>query len=149
MPMLSFQEKTIWCSLLVLIAAASYFFGRIFFGIATGAPLAPAPLARLAIGLLLVMVAAEVLLRIVIATFSGEEPKDERDDLVEARSARNAYYILVTGLMFLAGHAALNALFGRGNGVDIHMAAVFILFALVVAETSHFVSQLFYYRRGV
>ncbi len=146
---LSYQEKTIWSSLLVLVGASTYFFLMVFDGYLSGAALTIAQIAPPLLSMVLLIVAAEVALHTTLALCGKEEPKDERDMLVAAKAARNAYYVLITGLAVLGGHAAAAEVFAFGHMPSVEVAVLAVVFAVTIAEIGHYVSQLYYYRRGV
>jgi hypothetical protein len=89
-----------------------------------------------------VIVVIEVVYHIVIALTSKEEPKDERDILIEGKAYRNAYFLLVADLFMLMGTAVL---FGLTSFLTVNL----ILFSVVVSEIVHSLTQLFLYRRGL
>jgi hypothetical protein len=148
---LSSYESTIWSSLIITVAASVYFFGKVFGAIAAGAPLGVAEIARLGLAIVVLIVAVEIAFQVALAAWCRGEPQtDERDRLIAAKSARNAYYVLVTGLFILIGHAGLASLFGYIDRVrlDLPMAIVLGVFVLVVAEIAHYGSRIAYYRLG-
>jgi hypothetical protein len=148
MATLSYQEKSIWASLLVLTGASAYFFVSVFDGYVSGAPLTVAQIAPPLLSMIVLIVAAEVVLHTTLALCGQEEPKDERDVLVAAKAARNAYYLLITGLAVLGGHAAAAEVFAYGRMPGVEAAVLAIVFAVTIAEIGHYASQLYYYRRG-
>jgi hypothetical protein len=148
---ISAYEGTIWSSLIVTIAASIYFFGKVFGAIAAGSPLAPGDVARLGLAVIVILIAVEVALALAFAVWCKGVPEtDERDELIAAKSARNAYYILITGLFVLVGHLGIQALTGKGPWLtmDTGTTVVTLVFALVVAEVSHYLSRIVYYRIG-
>ena len=149
MSMLSYQEKTIWASLLVLIGASAYFFITVFDGYLSGEPLTIAQIAPPLLSMILLIVAAEVALHVTLSLCGREEAKDERDVLVAAKAARNAYYLLITGLAMLGGHAAMAEVFAFGRMPGVEVAVLAVVLAVTIAEVGHYASQLYYYRRGV
>ena len=149
MAKLSYQEKSIWSSLIILVAAAVYFYWRVFEAYAAGAPPTSADLSPLILSLIVLMVGAEAGLHVTLSLCGKEEPKDERDVLVDAKSARNAYYILISGLVIFGGHAAAVDVFGLGELPSAMTLVLGAVLAVVIAEVGHYVSQLVYYRRGI
>jgi hypothetical protein len=148
---ISAYEGTIWSSLIVTIAASIYFFGKVFGAIAAGSPLAPGDVARLGLAVIVILIAVEVALALAFAVWCKGVPEtDERDERIAAKSARNAYYILITGLFVLVGHLGIQALTGKGPWLtmDTGTTVVTLVFALVVAEVSHYLSRIVYYRVG-
>lgn len=148
---ISQYESTIWSSLIITVAAATYFFGKIFGAVAAGAPLALDQIARIGLAMVIIIVAVEIAFQVALTYWCRGEPQtDERDALIAAKSARNAYFILITGLILLIGHAGLASFFGYIDAMhlDLPMAIVLGVFVLVVAEIGHYVSRIAYYRRG-
>ena len=144
-------ESTVWSSLIVTLAAAAYFFGKVFGAFAAGVPMDPAGIARLGLGLVVILVAVEIAFQVAVTAWCKSEPQvDERDRLIAAKATRNAYYVLVTGLFMLIGHLGLQSLFGRGPGLtlDTVTTVVLLVLVLVVAEIGQMASRIFYYRRG-
>jgi hypothetical protein len=144
-------ESTVWSSLIVTLAAAAYFFGKVFGALAAGAPLEPSQVARLGLAIVVILVAVEIAFQLMVTAWCKSAPQvDERDRLIAAKATRNAYYVLVTGLFMLIGHLGLQSLFGRGPGLtlDTVTTVVLLVFVLVVAEIGQMASRIFYYRRG-
>lgn len=144
-------ESTIWSSLIVTVAAAAFFFGKVFSAIAAGTPLEPGRVALLGLAVIFILTAIEVAFQVTVQIWCKGEPQtDERDRLIAAKSARNAYYVLITLLFMLIGHLGLQALLGKGPWLtlDTTTTVVMLVFALVVAEVSHYASRIVYYRRG-
>lgn len=149
---MSAYESTIWSSLIITVAASVYFFGKIFGAYAAGAPLGVDEIARLGLAMVVIIVAIEIAFQVATTVWCRGEPQtDERDTLIAAKSASNAYYVLVTGLVLLLGHAGLAALLGYIDELrlDLPLAIVMGIFVLVVAEVVHYASRIWFYRRGL
>lgn len=145
-------ESTIWSSLILTIGAATYFFSRVFGAWADGTPLGVAEMAELGLAMVVIIVAIEVAFQASMTIWCKREPQvDERDRLIAAKSARNGYYLLVGALVILIGHAGLASLLGYIDALrlDLPLAIALAVFALVVAEVGHYVSRIWYYRRGI
>lgn len=144
-------ESTVWTSLIVTLAAAAYFFGKVFGAFAAGAPLEPSQVARLGLSVVVILVAVEIAFQVAVTAWCKGEPQvDERDRLIAAKATRNAYYVLIAGLSMLIGHLGLQSLFGQGPGLTLDTATtvVLLVLVLVVAEIGQMGSRIFYYRRG-
>lgn len=116
---LSYQEKSIWGSLIATLLVYGGYFGA-------GAK-------GSLIGTVILLVIIQIVCQIAIAIAARPEPKDERDRQIEAKAWRNGYVLLVTGtLVCMLGPTAR-----------------WLLLALVVSEIAKSVTQLYYYRRGV
>lgn len=149
---ISAYESTIWSSLIITVAASVYFFGEVFGAIVAGTPLGMPAIVRLGAGIVVILVAVEVAFQVAVYTWcKGKEPQtDERDHLIAAKSARNGYYMLIFGQFMLIGHLGIQTLIGRGPWItaDAPTLVTFMIFALVVAEITHFSSRIIYYRLG-
>lgn len=145
-------ESTIWSSLIITIAAAAYFFSKVFGAMAEGAPLDPGQIARLGFAVVVILVAVEVAFQVAMTVWCRRQPQtDERDRLIAAMATRNAYYVLITGLFLLIGHLGVQALTGWAPVLvlDTPTTVIFLVFAVVIAEVAQFVSRILYYRRGL
>lgn len=144
-------ESTVWSSLIITVAAAVYFFGKVFGALGAGAAMGPGEVARLGLAIVVILVAVEIAFQLAVTAWCKGEPQvDERDRLIAAKATRNAYYVLVTGLFMLIGQLGLQSLFGRGPGLTLDTVTIVILLVLVlvVAEVAQMASRIFYYRRG-
>jgi hypothetical protein len=135
-PPLSFQEKSLWVTLLsTLVIYGGYFLRALTAG---GDREQVGTLFVTVVGLLVfVQLAAHV----VLAAHKRPEGKDERDRQIGLVAQRNAYYVLMTGIWLGLGVASMSL--GR------FWYAHALLFAVVIAEVTRCGSQLVYYRRGV
>jgi hypothetical protein len=137
---LSYREKCIWGSLATTLVVYGYYFATVFSG-TRPSEFNGTGVVRL-MSAVFVIVVIEVVYHIVIALTSKEEPKDERDILIEGKAYRNAYFLLVADLFMLMGTAVL---FGLTSFLTVNL----ILFSVVVSEIVHSLTQLFLYRRGL
>lgn len=140
---MSFREKSAWISLVSLVLV----FGSYF----TYIGLVLAGLARNRFALFFVMAAvfiiAELVLHLVIATRSpgdARTPKDEREQMIELKATRTAFYVLVVSAFGSIGTAHL-----RLTDPDDHLWLMMqaILFSIVLAETVKFAREIVLYRR--
>ena len=140
---MSFREKSAWISLLSILVSFGYYFTALGRSLYDG----QGP-ARYFVGVLVAciigQVAMQVVLHIVAAVQAPKEAraaKDERERLIELKSLRIAFYVLVVGVLLVAGSMHVGA--GKvlmANG---------ILLALVLAELVRCSGQIVYFRRGV
>jgi hypothetical protein len=150
---LSFQEKSVWVSLAVIVAAYGFYFAKV---VQAPGMSAQDTLGLLA-GLVLLIIIVEIALHIALAVWRRPEPADERDRLIAAKAARNAYAVVLVGLFAAAGQS----LFANLAGVEIGGAGPFdapslsagftvhmLVLAVATAEAVKYGSQLVYYRRG-
>jgi hypothetical protein len=116
---LSYQEKSIWGSMVATLAVYGVYFGS---GARGGL-----------IGTIILLIIIQIVCQIAIAVVARPEPKDERDRTIERKAWRNGYVLLVTGTLVCM----------------LAPTARSLLLALVVSEVVKSASQLYYYRRGV
>ena len=152
MPDMSYQEKSILGSLAAMVVVYGYYFGATLRD-AGRREFGDGRLGRLILAVIALIV-IQVVYHIALALESRTEPKDERDKLIEAKGYRTAYFFLTTGISLLAAAIiVINtvALHSReALGTVTPFASVnLILLAMVLAEAAKFLTQLFYYRRGV
>jgi uncharacterized membrane protein len=133
---LSFQEKSIWLTLAANAAVYAFYFWRAL-AIGDGDPARVGALFGEVVVLLIAIMAVG---HAVLAIRHRPERKDERDQRVATKAARNAYYVLASGGFCALGVAALS--------VGTFWYAHALLAALVLAEITKGASQLVYYRRG-
>lgn len=150
---LSFQEKSIWGSLVgVLITFAYYFASAIGMARSEGGA-SPAELAWLSITVIVALIAIEVIYHVILAIRSEPEPADERDALIEARASQIAYVLLVVCAFVAIGQVIASSLLEGAPEVARYgspiLTAHLVLLAVVVAEVTKFTAQLVYYRRGL
>ena len=137
---MSFREKSAWISLvLILLVFGPYFWlvGQSLVGrthVHGGTQFA----------LILLFVVLEIVVHIAVAIQSprdAEAPTDEREDLIDLRATRMAFYVLFGG--------ALMSIFTLHFPVNVWTLSQFVLFSIVIAELVKFASQIVFYRRGV
>lgn len=148
----SFQEKSICGSLVITVGLFSYYFLEVYEVLTSGISSSVYRLPIALIGVIVAMVAVEVVYHILIAVGSGPENEDERDRLIEAKATRYSYFVLATGCVTTVGHAMFAGYFdAAGRAELVHgpiMIANFIVLSFVLAEVVGFAMQLYYYRRG-
>lgn len=132
---LSYREKSIWGSLIAILVVFGYYFATLA-APANGSQFDAANVGRLVLAVIAIVV-IEIVYHILISVRSKPEPKDERDIRIEGKSYRNAYFLLASGA-FLSPFAATP--FAIAN---------MILLSMAIAEIGGFLTQLFYYRRGL
>ena len=139
---ISFQEKSIWISLVITILLFGLYFVMAF--IVFTNPYDPnTNLVGLFIGVIILYVIFQIVLHSLVAIVHKKEADkslDERDNLIELKATRISYFILVLGV-WVTGTSML-------PGSSLMMAHI-IMFFFVLAEIVGFLIQLFYYRRGV
>ena len=140
---MSFREKSAWISLVSLIVV----FGAYF----TYIGMVLAGLARNRFALFLVMVVvfivAEIALHLVIATQSPRDartPRDEREQLIELKATRTAFYVLL-----ISAFGSIGTIHLRLSDPDDHLWLMMqaILFSIVFAEGVKFGKEIVLFRR--
>ncbi|MEX0708923.1 MAG: hypothetical protein WD078_13240 [Woeseia sp.] len=146
---LSYQEKNIWGSLIALFAGACWFLGDAIPAFLAGTPPSPERLAPWIFSIFLAVLVIELAYHVTLSVCARRDRRDERDALIEAKAGRNGYYVLGGGLIALGFHVGIWQLVGADPALNLSIAIVAIVTLLVLAESSHLVSKLVYYRRGV
>jgi hypothetical protein len=148
---LSYQEKSILGSLLAMLVVYAYYFASAFRHLGQS-QFDGGTLGRLIFTVIAIIV-IEIVYHIALAIRSRPQPKDERDVLIECKAYRTAYFAMFSGMslviawLIVAGLASVAAP-GRISVAPFLMVNL-ILLVLVLTELLKFLSQLFYYRRGL
>lgn len=140
---MSFQEKSVWISLITTLLVFGYYFVKVIEWM-TGGEIYGPEIIGLFIVVVVAMIVIEAVSHIALALSSVKEAElyeDERDQLIELKATRNAYYLLASGVWVAAGSMLLSP-------SPLMMANV-ILFFFILSEITGFSSQLFYYRKGI
>jgi hypothetical protein len=148
---LSYQEKSILGSLLAMVVVYGYYFASVLRD-AARPEFDGDSLGRLMLAVIAIIV-IEIVYHIVLALESKTEPKDERDILIECKAYRNAYFLLAVGAVLVITWVIVAGLVRAAAPTRIILTPFItvnlVLFAMVLAEMVKFLTQLFYYRRGV
>ena len=137
---MSFREKSAWISLVLILLVFGPYFWLVARSFAGGGVVHHGT----QFALIMVFVVLEVVLHVAIAIQSPRDaraPKDEREDLIELKATRTAFYVLFGG--------ALMSIFTMHFRLTVWMLSQCVLFAIVVAELVKFSSQIVFYRRGL
>ena len=148
---MSYQEKSIVGSLLAMVVVYGYYFAAALRD--AGQPeFGGGNVGRLVLAVIAIVV-IEVVYHIVLALESKPEPKDERDILIECKAYRNAYFLLAAGAFLVIGCVIMAGLARDAAPTRIivtpFITVNLVLFFMVLAELVKFLTQLFYYRRGL
>ena len=140
---MSFREKSAWVTLIALLLVS------LLYGLHVPNPLDP-PNAHWAMHVLVlsvgVFVVIEVVAYLVLRLRNPEDaatPKDEREQLIDLKAIRIAYYCFVV-LSFLGIFMMMHVV--RANPGSVGFA---VTLALVVAEIARQLARIVFYRRGV
>jgi hypothetical protein len=134
---LSFQEKILWLMFVSLVGVFGVYFITVLPTAAVDVMPHQVVLFVLAVVMLVIL---QIAGHIVIAIVDRRTETDERDRLIGLKGARNASYVLATGV-FLSLCAALLT---KGNFLFTHVLLAF----WVLAQLVEIGSQLFLYRHG-
>jgi hypothetical protein len=136
---MSFREKSAWISLICLVATFGLFFGAMGHGFVEhhGARTA---------GLFFLCAASFLVLQLVLHAIAawttpqdGKAARDEREQLIGLKAARNANIALVLGVLMVPGSQHL--------GVPAPFMGYLAMLALVLSELVRALSRIVYFRR--
>jgi|TARA_B100001105_G_scaffold125461_1_gene100473 hypothetical protein len=142
----SYKEKGLIASLGVTLLV----FGWYFYGSFTNLKLSPEPPGFVEIIILIVLIAVlESIIQVFVSFKNKSQLADERDKLIEKISYRYSYWVLSACIWFFMVHILLNTWFDHlpiltTPGGVFHLLLLFF----VLAEVTHFLTQLYYYRKG-
>jgi hypothetical protein len=147
---LSYQEKSIAGSLMVMLLVYGYYFAGVLHHV--GEPqFGASGLARL-IWAVIAIVVIQIVYQIALALESHPEPKDERDVLIESKAYRNGYFAYGTGAFLVIAMVIAAGLMGDAAPTRIvvtpFLVVNLVLLFMVLAEVVKLVTQLLYYRKG-
>jgi len=140
---MSWEEKSIWASLLIILFVFTGYFSQVFEGLTAGT-LDKAEMLGIFIGAVISVIVLEILLHIVIAVLSvknADQPRDERDRLFSMKAGNISGWVLGAAVLTIAFHALMN------ESSSIWVANL-LLFAVFVSQIVSYSLQLLYYRRG-
>ena len=151
---MSFREKSAWITLVIQLVVFVPYFQQVFGPLGRGEMrIGLANLLSAFIAMVVLQVVLSVIFHVALALHAREEPADERDKAIEAKSTHVAYYVLVTGC-FVAGFgmfvlAALSSSPALASSLQAYLLmSQVLLFCVVLAETAQYVTQIVGYRRG-
>jgi hypothetical protein len=141
MPTLSYREKSLYASLIAeILVYGSYFFLHRQNSINKVA------------GMIVAIIALQVVLQLIIALVTRNRVTDERDRLIELRGYRAGYLtvcgLMVLGLAMLWFHAEAGNINLENHRVGLHFLSAFFSI-LVMADITKTVAQIVSYRRAL
>lgn len=139
---MSFREKSDWFSFVSLCLLGIYF-AEVARGLLGGAHPGGNYYFVLFSGLVLLLVAIQVVTHVVLAIRSPAEartPLDERERQIQLRATPPAYYLLLIGTFLTIGTMHM--------GFSVWQMAHCVLFCIWIAELLRFGLRLYFYRRG-
>lgn len=140
---LSYQEKSIWASLIITSIVFIYYFSRVL-GVIENPEIPETSLIIVFIGVITVTIFAQIVIQSIMAIIYRDEVKDggdERETLIRLKATSISHYVLISGVWIACMSFYLNP-------SALMLMNVFIVF-FVVSEIVGFVTQLIYYQRGV
>ena len=139
---MSFREKSAWISFCVVLLSFGVYFADVGHDLWHASFAAPAALLRL-LPLVIGIVILQTALHVYVAARepdAARAPRDEREQLIELKAIRPAYFMLVMGAMFCIGASIF--------GAPAWPIVLGVLFFVWIAELTRFGTQLYGYRRG-
>jgi hypothetical protein len=149
----SFKEKSVIASLVVTLLIFGWCFYYVFSNLTlvVNEGLSVSDL----IGIIMLIVILEIVIQTFMAIRNKNAMEDERDKLIELVSRRNGYWTLCIGIWFLLIHLIIE---GSGTWFNFYHNLIFtspsylahlLLLFFVLAEVACFVTQIYYYRKGI
>lgn len=149
----SFKEKSVIASLVVTV----FIFGWYFYDVFSNLRLAENEILRVSdlAGTIALIVILEIIIQSFIALKNKNDSEDERDRLIEYASRRNGYWTLCIGIWVLLFHLLVE---GSGTWFNFYHNLLFtsplylahlLLLLFVLGEVVSFVTQIYYYRKGI
>jgi hypothetical protein len=149
---LSYQEKSALASLVAVLVVYWYYFGEVR-ELMRNDQLDAASALGLMIGAVVVLVIIEVVFQILISAISRSTATDERDKLIFAKAARNSGILLGAGTITLILAILASEIRGGLGDPETQLTPILIaqwlILLMVMAQIFEYLSQIFYYRRGV
>lgn len=139
----SFEEKSTWVSLAIILIVFGGYFSRVFDGLVSGT-LDKAEVSTMFIGAVVTVIVLEIALHVVIAAINSKEAnqsRDERERLFSMKAGNIAGWVLGAGVLIIATRAFMLEM-------DSLWIANLLLFAVFVSQLVSYVLQILYYRRG-
>lgn len=140
---MSFEEKSTWISLAIILLVFTGYFVQVFDGISTGT-LDKADITGLFFGAVITVVVLEVALHIAIAIFNvkdADQSMDERDRLYAVKAGNISGWVLGIGVLTIAAHTFI-------QDMNSLLVANLLLFMVFISQIASYALKLFYYRRG-
>jgi len=145
---LTFEEKSIWISLVSILLL----YGGYFIGVMDGIEgTSMTSIAASMLGIILFLVVIEIAGYVAITIFHRPETADERDEFINGQAARLGYFVLGFGVITLLGYLVIKGALIEETSQEISLVDItnLLLFVLVFSEVVHYAARLFYYRRSL
>jgi hypothetical protein len=137
---MSFKEKSIWISLIATALIFGYYAIRVF-QIETNQNVGHAEMVLFTLTIIISIIVVEIVSHILLAIAHRPETADERDEAIELKATRIAYFLLVIGVFAAVGQFW----FSPTPPFICHI----LLFSFILAEIASDITRLVYYRRGI
>lgn len=140
---LSFEEKSTWASLVILLFVFTGYFSQVINGITSGS-LDKAEVTGMFFGAVITVIVMEIVLHIAIAVFNvkdADQSTDERDRLFSMRAGNISGWVLGFGVLIIAAQTFMKDL----NPLWV---ANLLLFMVFISQIVSYALKLYYYRRG-
>lgn len=149
---LSYQERSALASLIAVLVVFGIYFPNVM-KLMRDDQLHAISSLGLMIGAVVALVVIEVVFQIFVAILSRGTNADERDRLIAAKAARNSGIAFGAGIITLI-MAILASEIRGGLGDSLFLLtpiaiAQILLLLMVLAQIFEYLSQLYYYRRGI
>jgi hypothetical protein len=141
MPSLSYQEKSLYGELLADLAVFVPYFIAMHL---------QRPTLGFIAGWITVLIVAQIVLQILIAAFTRNRLKDERDRLIRLRGYRAGYFTVLSLMGIGIGMLWVHTMLGQidPSRMALHFLSVFFA-VLMLAELVKTITQLVAYRRSL
>ena len=149
----SFKQKSVTASLVVTVLIFGWYFYHVFSNLTL--TLNEQLNASDLIMVIILITVLQVIIQSFIAIRNRNEREDERDKLIEIVSRRNGYWTLCIGVWFILVHLVIE---GSGTWFNFYHNLIFtsptylahlLLLFFVLAEVISFITQLYYYHKGL
>lgn len=137
-----FREKSAWITLISVLLTFGSYYGALALGLFPAMSFASFHLGMLSI---IALVLLQVVLTLIARAQNPKDasiPRDEREQMIEARSHTVGYYVMMVGMILVVGATHVPALHGFMTTVYLGVGV------LVVAAIAVAVSQIVMFRRG-
>jgi hypothetical protein len=143
---MSFRERTAWITAITIVVCFGVYYGSIYSGLVPSNSWSSFHLGLACILSLLVLQIALNVIASLLNPKDARTPRDERDQMIHARSHIVGYYVLMFGiaLVLVTTHVPVHAGFGELIVNTVNLGVL----VMVIAAFSVAVSQIIMYRRG-
>lgn len=150
---MSRKEIYAWCSFGLTLAILGYYLISVF-GLPTGIEKYGEQISSLIWRVIAVTFVIQLVIGVLDSTKLGGVSEDERDQLIELKAFRNAYYFLMISVVSLIINVLISDLLRETTGEKLFLAIPFMTFhalvvVLFISSLIKYSTQIFYYQRGI